>query len=235
MRIIEHDWTWAAPLVTRRKAVKYLVVHHAAGDLTAEAIHRVHLDKKWSGIGYQYVVELDGDIHRGRPEGKVGAHCNEHNDESIGVCFSGNYETRKTMPAKQLAAGRELLADLRRRYPKAKVVGHGSMPDNATACPGRYFPMDALLGAAPAPAPAAKHIAKSLRPVLKQRMLRYALVNGVSLADCAGLGIVDSKGKPSTVWGDVAKRLAWRVSGALTGVEQGTQPTVALWKALGGK
>ncbi len=229
MHIIEHDWTWAAPLVTRRKAVKYLVVHHAAGDLTAEAIHRVHLDKKWSGIGYQYVVELDGDIHRGRPEGKVGAHCNEHNDESIGVCFSGNYETRKTMPAKQLAAGRELLADLRRRYPKAKVRRHKDF--NPTACPGRYFPLNELLKGGSVALPL---VDTGKRALLKERMLWYALRNDLSLEDVAGkLTIIARDGTPSNGWGEPARKLAWRVSGALTGVEQGTQPTVALWKALG--
>jgi len=230
MHIIEHDWTWAAPLVTRRKAVKYLVVHHAAGDLTAEAIHRVHLDKKWSGIGYQYVVELDGDIHRGRPEGKVGAHCNEHNDESIGVCFSGNYETRKTMPAKQLAAGRELLADLRRRYPKAKVRRHGDF--NPTACPGRYFPLNELLKGGSVALPL---VDTGKRALLKERMLWYALRNDLSLEDVAGkLTIIARDGTPSNGWGEPARKLAWRVSGHLPAFKQSTQPSAALMRALRG-
>ena len=106
-----------------------------------------------------------------------------------------------------------------------------SLPDNATACPGRYFPMDALLGAAPAPAPAAKHIAKSLRPVLKQRMLWYAADHGVPLTD-ARVAVVDASGSPSTGWGASAQRLAQRVSAALPGVKRTKQPTTELFRAL---
>jgi len=230
VKVIEHGWKWVRPLGRRSGGPPHIVVHHQAGTGSTEAIHRLHLANGWSGIGYHYHVRLDGSVHRGRPEWAIGAHSPKAND-SVGICFEGNYETRKTMPARQLASGRELLTDLRRRYPKATVKRHKDFVP--TACPGKYFPLAALTKAAPTPSAPAL-VAKAKIPVLKQRMLRYALVNGVSLADCAGLGIVDSKGQPSTVWGDVAKRLAWRVSGALTGVEQGTQPTAALWKALGG-
>lgn len=233
MKIIEHDWGWASPLTRRSGPVHYIVVHHAAGDLTAKDVHRVHLGKGWSGIGYHYVVELDGDIHCGRPEWAVGAHVNEHNHEALGVCFSGNYETRKVMPRAQLDAGKALLADLQRRYPNAQVRRHKDMPDNATACPGRHFPFEDIKGEKVEPKPKPKVIDKKLRPALKQRMLRYAIAEDIQHNDCLALAMVNEDGRPNTEWGDAAKRLAWRISGRLKGVKQSTQPTVELWKALG--
>lgn len=222
MRIIKHDWDWAQPLTVRVPRVRYIVLHHAVGDLTAADVHRIHRGKGWAGIGYHYYIELDGDVHRGRPEAKVGAHVNEHNTEALGVCFSGDYEVRRTMPAKQLASGRELVADLRRRYPKAKVLGHRDVPDNATACPGRHFPMAEMLKEADMP----KLVGKKDFPRLKQLILRYALLHDVSMQGWERIGVC------SEVWGDYARLGAWRVSGRLKGIEQTAQPTRELLRAL---
>ena len=230
MKVIEHDWNWRGTLTTRTAAVTDIVVHHADGDLTAAEIHRIHREERgWAGIGYHYVVELDGDIHRGRPEKKVGAHCNEHNAHTIGVCFSGDYEVRKAMPRAQLGSGRELIADLRRRYPKARVRGHGQMPANATACPGRHFPMAQLLEGASV----SDVVPRADYPRLKARMVQYMIRaqlagDPVSVRDCEGFGVLSEK------WGGAARRLAWRISGRLDGVKQTTKPTRELLEALGG-
>ena len=46
------------------------------------------------------------------------------------------------MSAKQIEAGRELIAYLKSKYPKAKVKKHRDF--NATACPGKNFPFDEI-------------------------------------------------------------------------------------------
>lgn len=84
-----------------------------------------------------------------------------------------------------------------------------------------------------APEPVEELVTKGERPVLKQAMLRYALLNDVSLRDCERLTLVNSDGTMNYLWGDQAKTLAWRVSGRV-GLKQSTQPTVALKRALGG-
>lgn len=43
----------------------------------------------FSDIGYHYVIDLDGTIEPGRAEGVVGAHCENHNHNSIGICMIG--------------------------------------------------------------------------------------------------------------------------------------------------
>jgi hypothetical protein len=41
------------------------------------------------GIGYHYVIYVDGSVHQGRNENEVGAHCQGANTGSIGVCLIG--------------------------------------------------------------------------------------------------------------------------------------------------
>lgn len=139
MKIVRPNWKWAVPPAKRIGPPSGYFVHHAAGDLDAAAIHRVHLNKGYRGIGYMYVVELDGRVVAGRPADTIGGHTNGWND-GIGICFSGNYDVRKEMPAKQLRAGQELYAYLSKERPKLKWTLHKNAPGNVTACPGRYFP-----------------------------------------------------------------------------------------------
>jgi len=138
--IIEESYAWAYPL-SLRSATTHLILHHAACSGSAQQIHQSHLKNGWSGIGYHYYVRKDGSIYRGRPENMRGAHTTDWNWCSIGVCFEGNLET-ETMNARQKAAGLALVADLRRRYPGITICGHRDL--NATACPGKNFPLDEM-------------------------------------------------------------------------------------------
>ena len=80
------------------------------------------------GIGYHYVVRRNGQIEPGRPEWMIGAHCLNHNQHSIGVCYEGGLNARgqpaDTRTAAQKAEMRRLLETLHERYPGAKIVGH---------------------------------------------------------------------------------------------------------------
>jgi N-acetyl-anhydromuramyl-L-alanine amidase AmpD len=144
MNIIEEKYTWAYPLYLRTET-KYLVLHHeAASGSTAQEIHNYHLRNGWAGIGYHYYIRKDGSIYRGRPEDTVGAHTEDYNSVSIGICFEGNYETEPTMPEAQFKAGQALIADIKTRYPDIVSKRHRDL--NATACPGKYFPYNDLTG-----------------------------------------------------------------------------------------
>ena len=80
------------------------------------------------GIGYHYVIRRNGDIEPGRPEWMIGAHCQNHNSHSIGVCYEGGLDARgqpaDTRTPEQKAAMRRLLTELHQRYPRAVIVGH---------------------------------------------------------------------------------------------------------------
>ena len=55
----------------------------------AATIDKWHRAKGWNGIGYHYVIDLDGTVERGRALPVMGAHCVGHNAESIGICYIG--------------------------------------------------------------------------------------------------------------------------------------------------
>ena len=79
-------------------------------------------------IGYHYVIRRNGDVEPGRPEWMVGAHCQNHNSHSIGMCYEGGLDARgqpaDTRTPEQKAAMLKLLQQLHQRYPRAVIVGH---------------------------------------------------------------------------------------------------------------
>ena len=140
MDIIKTDYKWNGTFATRSET-KYIILHHRAGNGDSESIHKQHLAQGWTGIGYHFYVRKDGSVHRGRPLGTVGAHCQGQNSCSIGICFEGNFET-ETMPEKQIRAGARLVGYLLTLFPSAEVKRHRDM--NATQCPGKNFEFDKI-------------------------------------------------------------------------------------------
>ena len=84
------------------------------------------------------MVRRDGQIEPGRPEWLVGAHCQNHNAHSIGVCYEGGLDIRgkpaDTRTEAQRQALRRLLKELKERYPRALIVGHHDL-NPLKACP----------------------------------------------------------------------------------------------------
>lgn len=145
MIIIETEYKWALPLVKRNKT-EGVVLHHAAAEAcTADDIHSWHQNNGWAGIGYHFFVRKDGTVYRGRPIDTVGAHTYGENNETIGICFEGNFE-KEEMSEKQIESGIELVSWLLELYPQmTKITKH--MDHNATACPGKNFPFDRIKNA----------------------------------------------------------------------------------------
>ena len=134
-----YNWAWGPSWRTRTAEI---IVHHAAGDGSPEAIHAYHLKLGWRGIAYNFYVRKDGRVYEGREENAVGGHTGgSHNGISVGICFEGNFELEQMSNA-QLQAGRELLAYLRAKYGDIPVLKHRDV--DPTACPGRFFPWDEL-------------------------------------------------------------------------------------------
>ena len=82
----------------KQSDVKEIIIHCSAtreGDdsINAEVIDRWHKERGWKGIGYHYVVLMDGTIETGRMVDQCGAHTKGHNCESIGVCYIGGVES----------------------------------------------------------------------------------------------------------------------------------------------
>ena len=125
-----------------RKSTQRIILHNAAAqNFSAEDIHRWHLNNGWSGAGYHFLVRKDGKVYRLRPEDKVGAHAYGSNNNSLGICFEGNY-MEEDMPEAQKEAGKELVAYLKNKYKISTVQKHKDVC--VTSCPGDKFPFDQI-------------------------------------------------------------------------------------------
>lgn len=123
------------------RKIDLIVVHCSATpagrEHTAADIDRWHRQRGFDGIGYHFVVRLDGTVEAGRPIGKPGAHCLGKNANSIGVCYIGGLDAAgrpaDTRTPAQRTALLTLLRRLRQLYPKAEIFGHNRFA--AKACP----------------------------------------------------------------------------------------------------
>lgn len=102
-------------------------------------IRQWHLDRGWSDIGYHWVVYLDGSVNAGRPEGKIGAHVEGHNDGTLGICYVGGLDANKapkdTRTLEQKAGLESALRDMMARYPAIdKISGHQDYANKACPC-----------------------------------------------------------------------------------------------------
>lgn len=125
------------------RKIEYLVIHCSATregvPFHVSDIDRWHREKGWSGCGYHYVITLDGEIEKGRPENQVGAHVIGYNKHSIGICYIGgcdeNMKPKDTRTLKQKVALIELLKNLKKKYPDALILGHKDFPKVKKECP----------------------------------------------------------------------------------------------------
>ena len=105
-----------------------------------EEITRWHKAKGWDTIGYHWIIDRDGQVAAGRPETRVGAHVQNHNTGSIGICLIGGHgssesdDFAKNYTPEQDDALRNLIASLRIRADIKRVRGHNEVA--AKACPG---------------------------------------------------------------------------------------------------
>jgi len=142
----------------------HLVLHHTATDTgsvaSIDAVHRTRTDrlgKPWLGIGYHFVIGNG----RGMPDGQIeptfrwaqqlqGAHAGDANlnASAIGICLVGDFN-QAPPTGRQIDSARRLVEALRIRYGigLARVVAHRQV--KATDCPGKLFPWQQIVGAAP--------------------------------------------------------------------------------------
>lgn len=124
------------------RPIREIIVHCTATkegrETTVSEIDRWHRDRGWSGIGYHYVVYLDGSVHAGRSVVVAGAHAVGHNKHSIGVVYVGGLDVdghpKDTRTEAQKRSLRQLLVKLRRSYPDAVIIGHRDVSCKACPC-----------------------------------------------------------------------------------------------------
>lgn len=125
-------------------------IHHSAGSsvssgTTVKNIQQAHMhDKKWSDIGYHFLIGRDGKCFEGRELEWQGAHVEGDNKGNVGVCFLGCFDDNEpnfVQPTRQMInkAG-ELIGVLSYKYGinlvSSAIKGHRQHKNAKTVCPG---------------------------------------------------------------------------------------------------
>ena len=107
-------------------------------EFDASDIDLWHKQRGWSGIGYHYVIKLDGTVETGRPLARAGAHARGHNANSIGVCYIGGVDANNkpldTRTPAQKVSMDKLIDKLKNDYPDAVCMGHNQVSSKACPC-----------------------------------------------------------------------------------------------------
>lgn len=126
---------------TMPRYINDIIIHctatPAGKEVTKAEIDRWHRDRGWRGIGYHYIVHLDGSIERGRAISQPGAHCYGHNAHSIGVCYIGGQDESGRPSDTRTPAQKESLLQLTAKLIKmyrCSVHGHNEYSDKACPC-----------------------------------------------------------------------------------------------------
>ena len=108
-------------------------------NVTVADIDAWHRQRNFRCIGYHFVIYLDGSVHNGRPIQEIGAHCLGQNNHSIGICYVGGRDKqmkafKDTRTDAQKASLAQLITELRKQFPNAKVYGHKDFANKACPC-----------------------------------------------------------------------------------------------------
>lgn len=116
--------------------INQIIVHHSASiGQRAEDYARYHvLSRGWAGIGYHFVIEVNGDIIGCNPLTNISYGVSGHNTRSIHICLSGDFTKQEPSP-QQLKSLDLLIKHLRSDLPQALPVG-GHKDYGQTSCPG---------------------------------------------------------------------------------------------------
>ena len=117
-------------------SVRFLVLHCSASrcnqDYSVEQLRRDHKARGFYDIGYHFYIRKDGTMTQHRKLLEVGAHARPYNRCSIGICYEGGLDEHgracNTITPQQFERIQELLAVLKKLFPKAKIVGHRDLP-----------------------------------------------------------------------------------------------------------
>lgn len=138
--------TWAAinqaDNYWTKRTINEIIIHCTATKegqaVSVSDVDKWHRKRGFAGIGYHFLIYLDGSIHQGRAINKAGAHTIGHNANSIGICYVGGLGTdgkaKDTRTQAQKAALIALLKRLKALYPLASIHGHREFANKDCPC-----------------------------------------------------------------------------------------------------
>ena len=138
---------------------QYIIIHCSDSEWgCSREINKWHLERGFSGIGYNFVLlngkpesggrkitSLMGCIECGREVGAEGAHCLGYNKNSIGICLVG--KGQESFCTEQFDSLKMLVSELCTMHgiPAENVLGHNETESGKAegkTCPN--FPVEAI-------------------------------------------------------------------------------------------
>ncbi|MBB5175120.1 N-acetylmuramoyl-L-alanine amidase [Texcoconibacillus texcoconensis] len=113
MDVRSSNLNWRGSLTPLNKRnIKGIALHHMAHETASiEEVHRWHLNRGWTGLGYNFWIDKEGHVYEGRGWHQ-GAHVRGHNQTTIGVGFQGDFQQNDSMTGAQVRAGANLIEHL---------------------------------------------------------------------------------------------------------------------------
>ncbi|QCR32671.1 peptidoglycan recognition family protein [Lysinibacillus sp. SGAir0095] len=143
MKIIQKNFQFLESFEPLEKVQNIIVHHTSRAHMTADECHEFHQKERgWSGIGYNYFIEKNGNIIEGRGQ-HVGAHAYGHNRTSIGICITGDFDI-ETPTNQQWTSFLWLSSYMMKLYnlQPNQVLGHRELEGVQKSCPGILIDLD---------------------------------------------------------------------------------------------
>ncbi len=88
----------------------------------------------WKDPGYHFLIDATGKIHNLHPIEKPSNGVAGHNFNSIHISYIGGLKGDDRTP-EQIKAQIDLITELRKKFPKAQILGHRDFPNVHKNCP----------------------------------------------------------------------------------------------------
>lgn len=123
--------------------IKKIIIHSSmtkeGDDISLNDIEKIDMSRGLKCCGFHFVIRLDGTIEVGRSLEEIGAHTQDNNKNSIGICYIGgldiNGEPKDTRTHSQIYSLKKLVNKILHMYnlKPDNVYGHSDFSN--TPCP----------------------------------------------------------------------------------------------------
>lgn len=125
------------------RTIKYIAIHCTATpqSATIDSIRNYWKNVlKWKQPGYHYIVKTDGSVVNLLDIDKISNGVKGYNHETINISYIGGIDEasgnpKDTRTDAQKVAIKNLLIQLRAKFPNAIIQGHRDFPNVKKACP----------------------------------------------------------------------------------------------------
>lgn len=124
------------------REIKYLVVHCTATNQDTKIQSLIDYWRKvlgWKNNGYHFIIDKNGNTSKITPIDKIANGVKGYNQYCIHISYIGGIDSKgKAVDNRTIAQKESLLyylRDLKRKFPKAKILGHREFAGVKKECP----------------------------------------------------------------------------------------------------